>query len=205
MGIIILEYILNSPSMKGPLEMFRFLRGNITTNHRIGILQILKELNFFYKMREKKWNKRIQKRFEVFVKEELEKRKGKSKSRHNSSSNRSSSTSTSSQQNEYLEYLKPPEESYLAYIILILNIQNTHPFIFRMVTASLEYNQIDRPSAIGMLSFMEGKCYFRHEINKKNKNPIFIVPKLIFKGLDYLRKKREGIEQQTLKINGKLF
>nr|CAD2196377.1 unnamed protein product [Meloidogyne enterolobii] len=60
MGIIILEYILNSPSMKGPLEMFRFLRGNITTNHRIGILQILKELNFFYKMREKKWNKRIQ-------------------------------------------------------------------------------------------------------------------------------------------------
>ncbi|CAK5048797.1 unnamed protein product [Meloidogyne enterolobii] len=60
MGIIILEYILNSPSMKGPLEIFRFLRGNITTNHRIGILQILKELNFFYKMREKKWNKRIQ-------------------------------------------------------------------------------------------------------------------------------------------------
>nr|CAD2175355.1 unnamed protein product [Meloidogyne enterolobii] len=70
-----------------------------------------------------------------------------------------------------------------------------------MVTASLEYNQIDRPSTIGMLSFMEGKCYFRHEINKKNKNPIFIVPKLIFKKLDSLRKKREGIEQQTLKIN----
>uniref|UniRef100_A0A915N7J2 Protein kinase domain-containing protein n=1 Tax=Meloidogyne javanica TaxID=6303 RepID=A0A915N7J2_MELJA len=35
MGIIILEYILNSPSMKRPLEIFRFLRGNITTNHRI--------------------------------------------------------------------------------------------------------------------------------------------------------------------------
>ena len=74
-----------------------------------------------------------------------------------------------------------------------------------MVTASLEYNQIDRPSTIGMLAFMEGKCYFRHEINKKNRNPIFIVPKLIFKKLDSLRKKREGIEQQTLKINGKLI
>ena len=60
MGIIILEYILNSPSMKWALEIFRFLRGNITTNHRIGTLQILKELNFFYKMSEKKWNKRIQ-------------------------------------------------------------------------------------------------------------------------------------------------
>ena len=45
--------------MEKPLEQFRFLRGNITKSQTISNAQILKELNFFYKMDEKKWNKRI--------------------------------------------------------------------------------------------------------------------------------------------------
>uniref|UniRef100_A0A1I8BJA4 Protein kinase domain-containing protein n=1 Tax=Meloidogyne hapla TaxID=6305 RepID=A0A1I8BJA4_MELHA len=183
-GIVIIELVLNSPSMQKPLEMFRFLRGNITTKHIIGHLQIIKELNFFYKMDEKKWNKRIQRGYE---------RMGKLNISSSSSSSTSSSTNTN-QQNEYLEYLKPPKESYLAYIILILQIQKIYPLIFRMIIASLDYNQIDRPSSKGMLSFMNGKCYFRHEINEQkkfSKNPIFIVPKLIFKELNSLRKKKE--------------
>jgi hypothetical protein len=175
--MMIYEAIL--PRSQTDLEIFNDLRGVVNSE------MLMYELNCLYKYDKETWTRKRRDaiRREIIEKQKEEEEDQRKKEEQKENDQKKNEAEQKREDPSYEEIEQQSSRHYAAYVYFVIKVHMDHPFLYKLINVFGNFNlkmQIpiqsclhfapeDRPGAVGILDYLQGKCTF--EKIKVNPNP----------------------------------